>query len=182
MPPPFVTAGKRPFYAFANGSVTLIDLGTRMMGTYFVDANGNIIPQNLGGENLASSQLVAGQPWTATLEPFSPLAPPGNDAKQRLRRRRSSWLAAYVSNSTGFFFARLFSGPVTPTSPAPGTIMNSYRVETWNQGEDSTQPPPLREQTYSWRPLGKDYDVRRAVIKDTPGPLLVHEISMEISV
>ena len=182
VPPPFVTAGKGPLYAFANGSVTLIDLGTRMMGTYFVDANGNIIPQNLGGENLASSQLVAGQPWTATLEPFSPLAPPGNDAKQRLRRRRSSWLAAYVSNSTGFFFARLFSGPVTPTSPAPGTIMNSYRVETWNQGEDSTQPPPLREQTYSWRPLGKDYDVRRAVIKDTPGPLLVHEISMEISV
>lgn len=182
VPTPFVTAGKGPLYAFANGSVTLIDLGTRAMGTYFIDANGNIIPQNLGGENLSSSQLVAGQPWTATLEPFSPLAPPGNDAMQRLRRRRTSWLVIYVSNSTGFLFARLFAGPVTRTSPAPGTIMNSFRVETWNQDDDSTQPPPLREQAYWWRPIGKDYDPRRSFIKDTPGPLLVHEIAMEISV
>jgi hypothetical protein len=182
VPVPFVTAGKGPLYAFANGSVTLIDLGTRAMGTYFIDANGNIIPQNLGGENLSSNQLVAGQPWTATLEPFSPLAPPGNDAMQRLRRRRTSWLVVYVSNSTGFLFARLFSGPVTRTSPAPGTIMNSFRVETWNQDDDPTQAPPLREQAYWWRPIGKDYDPRRGFIKDTPGPLLIHEVAMEISV
>jgi hypothetical protein len=38
----------------------LMDLGTRQMGTYQIDSNGNIIPQFIDGENLTSSQLVAG--------------------------------------------------------------------------------------------------------------------------
>lgn len=185
LPAPFAPpSGKGPLYNFPgpNSTVTLMDNGTRMMGTYNVDANGNIVPQNNGGENLASAQLVAGQPWTATLEPFVPDAPPGQSQHQRMFKRRVSRMAVYVSNSTGFLMARLFSGPLTRTSPALGTIMNIRRVETWNQDDDPTQPPPLREEAQRWRPLGRAYDPRVAVIKDTPGPLLIHEIGIEASI
>jgi hypothetical protein len=176
--------GKGPLYVFPgpNATVTLIDLGTRFMGTYNIDANGFIIPQNIDGENLASAQLVAGQPWNATLEPFVADAPPGQSSHQRMFKRRVSRMAIYVSNSTGFQMARLFSGPLTPTSPALGTVMNFRRVETWNQGDDPTQPPPLREEAQRWRPLGRSYDPRVCVIKDTPGPLLVHEFSAEATI
>lgn len=175
-------AGKGPLWWLPGGTVTLIDQGTRMMGTYNIDANGNIIPQSIAGENLSSSQLVAGQPWTAVLEPFVPDANPGNSVGQRMFKRRVSRMATYVSSSTGFLMARLFSGPITQTSPALGTVMNSCRITAWNQGDDPTQPPPLREEAQRWRPLGRSYDPRMAVIKDTPGPILVHEISLEATV
>lgn len=185
LPAPFVPpGGKGPLYVFPgpNSTVTLMDQSTRMMGTYSVDANGNIIPQNNGGENLAIASLVAGQPWTATLEPFVPDAQPGQSVHQRMFKRRVSRMAVYVSNSTGMLLARLFSGPLTPTSLALGATMNVHRVDTWNQGDDPTQPPPLREEAERWRPLGRAYDPRVAVIKDSPGSLIVHEIGIEASI
>jgi len=185
LPAPFTPpGGKGPLYYFPgpNSTVTLMDQSTRMMGTYHVDANGNIIPQNNGGENLASAQLVAGQPWTATLEPFVPDAAPGQSVHQRMFKRRVSRMAVYVSNSTGFLMARLFSGPITPTSPALGAIMNTRRVPAWNMGDIVTNPPPLREEAQRWRPIGRAYDPRVCIIKDTPGPLLVHEIGLEASI
>jgi hypothetical protein len=185
LPAPFTPpGGKGPLYVFPGpgGAVTLMDNVTRMMGTYQIDANGNIIPQGNAGENLSSAQLVAGQPWTATLEPFAPDASAGNSIHQRMFKRRISRFAVYVSNSTGFLMARLFSGPLTRTSPALGTIMNTRRITTWNQDDDPTQPPPLREEAQRWRPLGRAYDPRVAVIKDTPGPLLVHEVGLEASI
>jgi hypothetical protein len=182
VPAPFVTGGKGPLFAFANGSVTLMDQVTRMMGTYFVDANGNIVPQNNGGENLAAASLVAGQPWTATLEPFVPDAQPGQAVGQRMFKRRVSRMAVYVVNSTGFLMARLFSGPLTRTSPVLGTIMNFFRVTAWNQDDDATKPPPLREGTERMRPIGRSFDPRVAVIKDTPGPLLIEEVGLEATI
>jgi hypothetical protein len=185
LPAPFTPpGGKGPLYVFPgpNSTFTLIDLGTRFMGTYTADANGNIIPQNIDGENLASTQLVAGQPWNATLEPFVADAQPGQSVHQRMLKRRVSRMAIYVSNSTGFQMARLFSGPLTPTSPALGTVMNFRRVDTWNQGDDPTQPPPLREEAQRWRPLGRAYDPRMAIIKDTPGSVIVHEIGLEATI
>jgi hypothetical protein len=175
-------AGKGPMWWLPGGSVTLMDQSTRMMGTYQIDSQGNIIPQGNAGENLASAQLMAGQPWTATLEPFVPDAPPGQSVHQRMFKRRVSRMAVYVSSSSGFVMARLFAGPLTRTSPALGTIMNTRRVETWNQDDDPTQPPPLREEAQRWRPRGRAYDPRVAVIKDTPGPLELHEIGLEASI
>jgi hypothetical protein len=175
-------AGRGPLFWVTGGSVTLIDLGTRMMGTYQLDAGGNIIPQNIAGENLLSSQLVAGQSWTAMLEPFCPDASPGQAVHQRMFKRRISRMAVYVSQSTGFLLARLFSGPLTRISPALGTIINTFRITAWNQDDDPTQPPPLREEAQRWRPIGRAYDPRVAVIKDTPGPLIVHEIGLEASI
>jgi hypothetical protein len=185
LPAPFTPpGGKGPLYLYPgpNATVFLIDLVTRFMGTYQVDANGFIVPQGQGGENLASAQLVVGQPWNATLEPFTPIAGPGQDIGQRIKKRRAPRIGVYVSNSTGFLLARLFSGPITPTSPPLGTVMNFRRIETWNQGDDPTQPPPLREWAYFARPLGKSYDPRYAYIKDTPGPGILHEFGMEAGV
>ena len=183
-PTPFVTAGKGPLYFLAGGSVTLFD-GARPMGTYQIDANGNLVPQFNGGENLASATLIAGQAWTSVLEPFVPDAPPGQSQHQRMFKRRVSRMAVYVSNSTGFLMARLFSGPITPATAAAGlalgTVMNTFRVTTWNIGDNVEAAPPLREEAYRWRPLGRSYDPRMAVIKDTPGPLVVHEIGLEAS-
>jgi hypothetical protein len=182
-PAPFAPpAGKGPLWFLASQSVTLMDQGTRAMGTYQIDANGNIIPQFNGGENLEISSLVAGQLWTATAEPFAQNAQSGADMHQRMLPRRISYFAVYVLNSTGFFMAKLFSSKQTPTSPALGTIMNIRRVPAWNVGDDPTKPPPLRETTEEWRPSGHSYDPRVSIVKDTPGPLLIEEIAMEISI
>lgn len=182
-PAPFApAAGKGPLWFIPSQSVTLMDQGTRMMGTYQIDANGNIVPQFNGGENLKASTLVAGQPWTAIAEPFCPEANPGTDIGQRLFKRRISRFAAAVVNSTGFLMARLFSGPITPNSPALGTIIGTRRIPAWNVGDNPTLPPPLREDVEAWRPLGYAFDPRAAVIKDTPGPLLIEELGMEASV
>jgi hypothetical protein len=185
LPAPFTPpGGKGPLFNFPgpNSTVTLIDQGTRFMGTYAVDANGFIVPQFSGGENLTSAQLVAGQPWTAMLEPWVPGAMPGQSGRQRTLKRRVSHMAINVSMSTGFVMARLFAGPLTPISPSLGTIMNIRRVETWNQGDDPTQPPPQREEVQRWRPVGRAFDPRVAVIKDTPGPLLLHEFGLEVTI
>jgi hypothetical protein len=87
-----------------------------------------------------------------------------------------------VLDSTGFLWARLYSGRQGANLPALGTVMNNYRVTTWNQGDDPTLAPPLRETSYQWRPLGREYDPRIAIIKDTPGPITVLELGMEVSV
>ncbi len=174
--------GKGPLWWLAGGSVELMDQVTRMMGIYQIDADGNLVPQFVGGEDLTVASLIAGQSWTAIAEPFAPEAPPGQSYKQRAQKRRVARMVAYVVNSTGFLFARLFSGPLTPTSLALGAIMNTRRVTTWNQDDDPTKAPPLREEVQRWRPIGRSYDPRTAIIKDTPGPLEIPEIGIEASV
>lgn len=174
--------GKGPLWFIPSQTVTLMDQGTRMMGTYQITNNGFIVPQNNGGENLLAATLVAGQPWTMIAEPFCPDASPGQAVGQRMFKRRISRFAVYVVNSTGFLMARLFSGPLTPTSPALGTIMNTYRVPAWNQDDNPLLPPPLREEAQRWRPLGRAFDPRAAIIKDTPGPLLIPEIGIEATI
>jgi hypothetical protein len=174
--------GKGPLWFIPSQSVTLMDQVTRMMGTYQIDANGFIIPQRQGGENLASASLVAGQPWTMIVEPFTPDAAPGQSAHQRMFKRRISRWVVYFVNSTGFVMARLFSGPVTPASPPLGTIMNNRRIPAWNQGDNPLLPPPLREGFERARPLGRSADARVAIIKDTPGPYQISEIGIEASI
>lgn len=178
---PPTLGGPSPLWWIAGGTVDLMD-GGRMMGTYAIDANGFLIPQGNAGENLASTTLIAGQAWTATLEPWVPAVQPGQDVQQRMRKRRVMRFEAYVTQSTGFTMDRLFSGPVTRTSPAIGTIMSRRRIETWNQDDDPTVTPPLREQAYSIRPIGRFHDPRVAIIKDTPGPLTILEIDLEVTV
>jgi hypothetical protein len=176
--------GKGPLYVYPgpNSTVYLIDLGTRFMGTYHVDANGFLIAQGTPGENLASLQLVAGQQWTATLEPFTPEAQPGQSVHQRMMKRRVSRMAVYRSNGTGYVMARLFAGPLIPGSPVFGAVVNTHRVPTWAANEDATQPPPLRDDAQRWRPLGRAFDPRVGIYKDTPGPLIIEEFGIEVTI
>ena len=173
--------GKGPLWFIPSQSVALMDQTTRYMGIYQIDADGFIVPQFNGGEDLTLASLVAGQPWTLTVEPFAQNASPGADVHQRMMRRRISNFAAYFVHSSGFLFAKLFSSKQTATSPALGTVMNTRRIPAWNAGDDATKPPTLRESTELWRPSGLSYDPRAAIIKDTPGPLMISEISMEIT-
>ena len=166
LPTPFTPpGGKGPLFTFPgpNSTVTLIDLGTRFMGTYNVDANGFLIPQFIGGENLASTQLIAGQPWTAVFEPFMPHAPGGADQQQRMRRRKVARGLVSVEKSTGFVFG-------------------TRRVPAYFVGDDATQPAPLREDSYQIRPRGRAFDPRIVLTKDTPGPLIVVEYGFEVTV
>ncbi len=103
-----------------------------------------------------------------------------------MKKRQVANAAVYVMSSTGFLWARLFSGPLLPVT-APdyvplGTIIKERRVTTYNQDDDATQPPPLREECQLWRPLGASYDPRLAIIKDTPGPLTIAELATEVTV
>lgn len=175
-------AGRGPLWWAASQSVALMDQGTRSMGTYQVDANGFIIPQNNGGENLASPSLVAGLSWSAVVEPFAPNAQSGTDMHQRMELRQFSKLAVYVIHSTGLLFAQLFSSKQTRASPPLGTIMSQRRVPAYNMDDDTTLPPTLRETVESWTPPGSSFDPRVAIIHDTPGPLQILEFAMEVSI
>jgi hypothetical protein len=62
-----------------------------------------------------------------------------------------------------------------------GTIVNEKRFPAWNQGDDPTKSPTQRKTVFDWSPSGSTYDPRVAIIKDTPGPLIICEIAMEIS-
>jgi hypothetical protein len=66
--------GKGPLWWVPNQAVSLMDQATRSMGTYQIDANGFIIPQGNGGEDLTIASLTAGQSWTSMIEPFCPSA------------------------------------------------------------------------------------------------------------
>jgi hypothetical protein len=176
-------SGQGKLWFMAGGSVTLLDNGLRLMGTYQIDSTGHIIPRFIDGENLASPALVAGQPWTAEIVLFPPDAPPGTNAGQRMKKRRASRMTVYVTYSSGFMLARLQTEMLPGgAGAAPGTIMNTFRIPPYLQGDIPTNPVPLRESAYHWRPLGRSFDPRLAIIKDTPGPLLLHEVVLEISI
>jgi hypothetical protein len=179
-----IPGGKGPLWWLAGGTVDVMDgsAGTRMMGTYTVDANGFLVPQNNAGEDFTSANLVVGQAWTATLEPFIPMVQAGQDVTQRMWPRRLLRVQVFVQNSSGFLMERLYTGQSGPNLPAVGTVMKTRRIATWNQDEDPTQPPTLRNQSYLDRPLGRAHDPRWAVVKDTPGPLTVLEIATEVTV
>lgn len=178
-PAALTTVGKGPLYFIAGGSVDLLDATYRMMGTYQIDANGYLVPQNNGGEDLTSVTLMAGQAWTATFEPFitSPAPSPGRN--ERMEKRAVVEAVAHVTRSTGFLWRLLYSGPLGANLPSNETTMKQRRVPAWNQGDDPTQVPKLREQAFQWRPSGRYYDPRVAIIKDTPGPLTVLEFGTE---
>jgi hypothetical protein len=76
----------------------------------------------------------------------------------------------------------LFSSRITRTSPALGTLMNERRFPAWLQDDDPTLPPPERETAELYPPQGSSFDPRPVLIKDTPGPLQVLELAVEVSV
>lgn len=151
--------GTGPLWWLASGTADVMD-GLMSKGTYPIDADGNLVPIE-NGEDLTSVTLTAGKAWISILEPFLAHAQGGQDTQQRMRRRKIIRAAVSVQNSTGGF-----------------TFCNR-RIPPYNAGDDQTQPPPLRETTYMFRPRGRSYDPREPLVKDIPGPLTVLEIGME---
>jgi hypothetical protein len=174
--------GKGPLWWAPGQPVYLFDNGLRQLGVYQTDANGFIIPQFIGGENLTSPALGMGFPWVSTAEPFIPSPPGGQDVHQRMLRRQVSQMCVYFIDSSGFLFQKLYAEPLRPGGPALGSPMNNRRVPSYNQGDDPMQPVPLREGAEFWRPSGSDYDPRNAIIKDVPGPMTILEIAQEVTV
>lgn len=174
--------GKGPLWWIPSQTVSLMDQVTRSMGVYQIDPDGFIIPQGNAGEDLTRLDLIAGQPWTSTVEPFTPTAQSGVDVGQRMKLRTVGQFAAYVIQSSGFMLGYLFSGKQTATSPAQGTLMNFRRFPAWEQGDDPTLPPPLRETAETYPPPGSTFDPRVVLIKDTPGPLQLLELGIEVSI
>lgn len=175
-PPP----GQGPFPWLPNGRVDLMD-GLRLLGTYVIDATGHVLP-NSPGEDLTSPTLIGGQPFTSVLQPFVPNAEGGQSSQQRLRRRRISRAAVSVQGSTGFRFWTLYEGRAGYQLPVKGSIIQTKLVPPWNAGDNQSLDPPLREETYTFRPRGHSYDPGIAVAKDMGGPLTIVEIAMEVSI
>lgn len=169
-----------PFWWMPLASVELMD-GVRPLGTHTIDPLGFVTPA-YAGEDLTIATITGGLPYEPFFEPFIPNAQPGDDKKQRTIRRSLGRLIVSVKNSTGFVMAALYSGPAGPALPAPGSIQRQFRVPPWNQGEDQSQPPTLREDTYRQRFSGRAFDQRVAVFKDKPGPLQIIEVAAEASV
>jgi hypothetical protein len=162
-PPAALTppGGKGPFWWRINSTVALMD-GVKFLGDYATDADGFVVP-NEPGEDLSSATLTGGLKWQPVLEPFVPMVQGGQDQQQRMRRRRIARVAASVQNSTGF-------------------VMGSRRIPPYRQTDNADAAPPLREETYTDRPLGRAYDPRYVIYKDTPGPLTIVEVGMEVTV
>lgn len=154
------SAGTGPLWWLAGGTVDLMD-GVMSKGPYTIDTNGNITPV-VAGEDMTSATLMAGKGWVATLEPFIAHAQGGQDEGQRMRRRKIARTGVSVLDSTGFTFC-------------------NRRVSPYNAGDDQTQPPTLRETTHMFRPRGRSYDPRQALVKDMPGPITVLEIGYEVT-
>jgi hypothetical protein len=181
--PILMSPGNKFFLCFGQGTLRVYNsIGAQVFNQAGFDANGFIVPQFAGGEDLTLASLVAGQPWTMTIEPFAADAQSGADMLQRMKMRQMALFAVSVINSSGFTMAMLFSGKQSRTTPPLGTVMNQRRVPAYNTDEDATLPPILRETVETYPPTGSSYDPRVAIIKDSPGPLLIAEISMEISI
>jgi len=171
-----------PLWWLAGGTVELMDQTYRDMGAYTINSAGNIVPRNLPGENLLATTLVAGQKWTATLEPWVPPAQGGQDVGQRMYARRFGRVEIHVKSSTGFKMQRLYSGQSGPLLPAVGTVMKTRTISAYVNGDVTTAAPTLREQAYHDNPLGRSHDPRWQLVKDTAGPLIVLDIDINTTV
>lgn len=171
-----------PLWWLPNVNINLMDQTYRYMGSYFVNSAGNILPQNLPGENLQAATLVAGQKWTSTLEPWVPPVAGGQDHNQRMYPRRIGRVQVHVQRSTGFKMQRLYSGQSGPRLPAVGTVMKTRTVGAYVNGDVTTAAPTLREQSYHDNPVGRSHDPRWQIVKDTPGPLIILDIDINTTV
>lgn len=152
--------GLGPLWWRASSQVALMN-GRRFEGYRDVDANGFITPEE--GEDLSAPNLMAGLFSAATLIPFVRHAPEGQSTHQSQRKRKIGRISVAVQNSTGF-------------------TLDGKSIPPWLQGENQEGQPPLREETYRFRKLGRAVDPTITILKDVPGPLRILEIGIEVTV
>lgn len=156
--------GKGPLWFLPSYTVTVL-LNGRDFGERATDADGNI--EWLDNDDSGAAGWVVGVLFSSTLEPFIRHAEEGQSFRQSMRRRRIGNANISVSHSQGFTWS---DGNTTRRVPA-------YR---W--GEDLNGAPVVREDSYSFRHLGRAYDPRVVLTKDRPGHLKVLEIALESTV
>lgn len=107
--------------------------------------------------------LVGGFAFDVEVEPFVPHAEAGQSARQRMRRRRLAQVAATVQRTQAIEVA----GRLVPF---------------WNAGENEELEPPMRDETYRARPMGRSFDPRWSVKQKLPGALTIIELTSEVTI
>jgi hypothetical protein len=159
-PANMLSTGVGPLIAFANGQVRVMD-GAIDYGLRNVDSNGFLIPNP--DDDFSSPTVVAGQAFTSIFSPFLEEAGRGQAQGQRQRRRKIARAIVAVYGSSGFTFG-------------------GRTIPPFGFGENPFAQPNLKETTYTARFIGRDFDPRVVLIKDTPGPLTVIEFAQEVTV
>ncbi len=152
---------QRPFSGSINAAFAGMTMQVWADGFYLGDAvigSGGAVPGIDGFSN-----VVVGFIYAWSLSPLFMQTEGGNDVKQNLRRRRILKVAARVQDTQEFQMGtRLFSGYVG--------------------GDDFAAPMPLRSDTFTHRPLGRDFDPQLPLQQTFPGEFKLLELTTEITV
>ena len=113
-----------------------------------------------------NANIYVGTAVTPQIEPFLPNFQGGEDFGQRKRRRKVGKAAITVRNSQGFVFEK---------------NSRQKRVPAYFAGEDQSQLPPKRDDTYTFRCLGREFDPELSFKQDHPGSWEILEVGMEVT-
>jgi hypothetical protein len=164
MTPPL---GKGPHWWLPNGTVLDLMDSDMPRGTRAIDNNGFLTPNE--GDDLSSPTLLAGFRYEPVLEPFVPEQEPGQSVKQRMRPRRIARIAVAAQEHTGYLIEGL-------------NVQAFKRIAAYRVTDNPNIVPPRREDVQLTRPLGRQYDPRWQLRKDSPGPIRISEITQEVTV
>lgn len=137
---------------FLAGETVKIMDGTSYLGARVVDANGFIT--EVAGDDFTGANVMAGFGWSVDVSPWLPNKGEGDSRGQRLRRRRVTRAGVHVQDSTAFTFMGQSFGSNT------ATVSGMFRAS----GQRRAFEPESR------------------LRKTTPGPLLITELTGEITV
>jgi hypothetical protein len=151
--------------------------GHAPLGDYQIDVDGKIVPQNNGGENLRRRRWLRAA-WTMTSSrsartrrPAPMSAAHGKNGKSQIRGmgdafRASSWPAVLWQAHQDIAGARNGDEHPSRFRPTIRTTMRPCRRPT------AKRPKFIR-------PPGTTFDPRAAIIKDTPGAMMISELVIE---
>lgn len=150
--------------AFAEGAILHVFDGEWYRGEVTVGVDG-VLEEDL--DTVENQPLYAGFNYIPEFEPFIPGAPEGQSVKQSLRRRKVAKVSMRVQQSNGF------------EVEIGGHIRE---VPAYRAGENEEERPPLRDETYTFRGLGRDHEPRVTMRQRVPGRLTMVEWGMEVTV
>ncbi|MFO7310071.1 MAG: hypothetical protein DIU59_015855 [Pseudomonadota bacterium] len=149
-------------YAFnwAVGTTLSVVQAGWYRGDYTIEPDGS-----LSGQIPVQSAvgMTGGFSFTVEVTPFVPHAPEGQSQRQRLRRRRLKQVAATVQRTQAIEVA--------------GWLVPFYRA-----GENEEEPPPMRDETYRTRVLGRAIDPEWSLVQSLPGSLTILELTTEVTI
>jgi len=159
-PANLVVGGKGPFWWLANGTVTLAEGGVDY-GDRSIDALGNIV--QLQGDVLTDPTLTGGSPISKTYTPVIRTAQPGQDVKQRMRRRSIKNAMITLEANCEFDWG-------------------TRRYPAYQFGQDATQPPTFALNSVRERPLGRSYFPSISLTSSRYGQIRLIEFTAEVTV